>query len=731
MKLTNPVITSIILMFPFLCIGNENIDNQRPKVAVVLSGGGAKGFAHIGVLKVLEQEGIPIDIIVGTSMGSLIGGFYSIGYSANEIEEIVKKQNWEQVLSDNVSRKMISKNDQTLKQRYFMSFSFSDTKSVGLPQGVIKGQNVLNVLCNLAGKVPEDADFSQFPVSFACVATDLETGGEVVINNGFFPTALFASMAIPGVFQPILRDSLLLADGGVVNNFPTDVAKQMGADIIIGVDIRGDLKRKEELTSIDQIFNQMIGFLGQERDSINNSLCDIIIRPDINGYSVGSFTREAADSLILRGERETHVHLTQIRELKRKYSFSQRKYSREFIVNEKWNITDIRFTGNYQIDKTFLESKLNMDLPGFYSSEQIKNAIDRLYGLGGFDLVYFYLTDNNKSKTLNINITPRREYSQQIGFKVNTIDAAALLFNISRRNYEKTIRCISLSTELSVNPGISIAAEINKGNLPTVGIELNGKYQQYSIHEKGEKLYNADLFYASGGIYIYKLVFNKLNITAGIQEEYFNGDIFSKNINSTVLSSETDQLLSNVYANFTFDNWDNFYFPSKGIRLDVEFSFYTGFSEIDDFYPVLLVKMDNVIPVSSNVAFLFDLYSRSLFNSNYPQVKTTIVGGEAYSQYFNHHLPFIGLSPVVVADNFTNIALSGLRIKLPKKQYVTLMYNVMVQGKELNEWSNYNTTGGGGIKYSKNTILGPVDIGVGYSKKFDKPTFSANMGFWF
>lgn len=185
-------------------------DVNTPKVAVVLSGGGAKGFAHIGALKILEEEGIPIDIIVGTSMGSLIGGFYSLGYTAEEIEEVVKKQNWEMVLSDNVPRSMLSENNQMLKQRYLLSFSFSDVKSIGLPQGVIKGQNILNIFCDLAANVPLDADFSRFPISFACVATDLETGREVVINDGFFPTALFSSMAIPGIFQPVRREDLLL-----------------------------------------------------------------------------------------------------------------------------------------------------------------------------------------------------------------------------------------------------------------------------------------------------------------------------------------------------------------------------------------------------------------------------------------------------------------------------------------------------------------------------------------
>ena len=271
LKFVNRILSLCFLVIPLTNHAHAqktNIKLKRPKIALVLSGGGAKGFAHIGVLKILEEEGIPIDLIVGTSIGSLVGGIYSLGYSASEIEAIVKKQNWEKILSDDVPRIFLSKNDQTLKQRYLFSLPFNEKKSLSLPQGLIKGQNVLNLFCGLSGNVPAYADFSKFPIQFACVAVDLETGDEIVMSDGFLPTAMFSSMAIPGVFQPSSRNDLLLIDGGFANNFPTDVAKKMGADIIIGVDIRGDSYSQSNLKSMDQIISQLIGFLGKEKDSI-------------------------------------------------------------------------------------------------------------------------------------------------------------------------------------------------------------------------------------------------------------------------------------------------------------------------------------------------------------------------------------------------------------------------------------------------------------------------------
>jgi len=284
----------LFLLNPFVTQAQEKSEKaDRPKIALVLSGGGAKGFAHIGVLKVLEKEGIPIDMIVGTSIGSLVGGIYSLGYNASELEVLVKSLNWERVLTDDVSRINLSNHDQLLKQRYIFSLPINGSKKLSLPQGIIKGQNVLNLFCDLSGNVPIDADFSKFPIPFACVATNLETGEELVLNNGSLPTAMFSSMAIPVAFQSYDREGHLLVDGGIVNNFPTDVAKRMGADIIIGVDIRNDSFDTKKLKSLNNVLGQLINFFDQEKQSANKSYCDLIITPDITGYTMSSFNSKA------------------------------------------------------------------------------------------------------------------------------------------------------------------------------------------------------------------------------------------------------------------------------------------------------------------------------------------------------------------------------------------------------------------------------------------------------
>jgi NTE family protein len=704
---------------------------ERPKVALVLSGGGAKGFAHIGVLKVLEKEGIPIDIIVGTSMGSLIGGLYSIGYNASELETLVKSMHWETVLSDDVPRIYLSRYDQQLKQRYIFSLPLNGEKKLNLPQGLIYGQNVLNVFCGLAGNVPMDADFEKFPTKFACVATSLETGKEVVMKKGFLPSALYSSMAIPIAFQSSDRDGLLLVDGGLVNNFPTDVAKSMGADVIIGVDIRGELYDRKKLKSIDNILNQLVNLSDRGKDSINKSICNVMIKPDVSGYAVSSFNDRAVDTLIIRGEKATEALRQRISEIKSQYHLKPVKKSRQLVKPDKWHIADVKFTSVSDLDEAFLKKKLNIKIPGDYSCDDIKNAIDRIYGMGGYELIYYNLIDSEDGKILNLNIKTKKVFMQNVGFKANTTDAAAILLNTTLKNNDNLLGLLSASAELSINPGISLTAETNKTNFPTVGINLSGKYQNYNVFSKGEKIFKADNFYSSASLYLYQSFMKKFNLGVGLREEYYRGDVFMRNSDYPVTSGKIDHFFTNAYSYLCFDNMDDYYFPKKGTNMYGEFSMVGDFHSSGEISPALLLKVRNVIPIQRHTAFLFDLYGRALYGSSYPQSKMTLIGGEPYSQYFNYHLPFVGLEPVNIGERFVFIGLAGLRFEVAKSQYISLLFNGLRQTNDAHLKDNVNTIYGGGAKYSLKTFLGPLDVTVGYSGSTDRPTFSANFGYWF
>lgn len=704
--------------------------NGRPKIALVLSGGGAKGFAHIGVLKVLEEEGIPIDIIVGTSIGSLVGGIYSLGYSARYMEDICKAQDWQSLLLDDLPRQYLSKADRYLQQRYLFALHVDEIKKLTLPQGVIKGQNVLNMLCGFTANVPIDMNFNELPISFACVATNLETGKEVVLRNGFLPTAMFASMAVPGIFQFPERDNMILIDGGVVNNFPVDVAKKMGADIIIGVDISDVYTNREQIRSLQNVFGQIISFLDQYKDSLNAGLCDIIIRPDVSGYTMTSFNNSAVDTLILRGEKAAGKVRERLRQIKALYNLQPAVRSDKYISPEKWYLTNFSLSGKFRIDAGFLLRSIDMDLPGYYSQKEINGIIDQLYGYGIFDRIYFNLYDNETGKTLNLNITEKNTVSQNIGFKVNTTDAAALMLNVTRKNYGKRFGQVSASAELSANPGINFIAETNRANFPVAGIELRGKFQNYNIFDNGTKLYEADLFYSSASMYLYKRFLRQNTIGFGLKEEFYSGDIFGRSP-TDIVNFKKNNFLTNIYGFLEIDNLDDYYFPRKGIELYSEYSLQRLSGVSDKFSHIFLFRMRNIIPVAPKTAVLLNFYNRTIFSSDFPLFKGTIAGGAPYSQYFDFHIPFIGLPPVSLVDRFALAGLAGVRFRLSKTNYASVLVNTLYQSNDIMNGADSKIIWGGGINYSVKTVFGPVDILLGYSRNAKAPTFSANFGYWF
>jgi NTE family protein len=235
----------------------------RKKIGLVLGGGGAKGVAHIGVLKVLEEAGIPIDYIAGTSMGAIVGGLYSVGYSANEIDSLVQAQDWTTLLSDRVDRSSLSFPEKENAERFLVTIPFGLEKKDRNFSGVIKGQNLLNLFSNLTIGYHDSIDFNKLNIPFACVAVNLVDGKEYVFHNGRLPLAMRASMAIPAAFTPIRLNGMVLVDGGLNNNYPADVVREMGADIIIGVDLgTSDLKNNNEINTASDVLGQIIGLHG-------------------------------------------------------------------------------------------------------------------------------------------------------------------------------------------------------------------------------------------------------------------------------------------------------------------------------------------------------------------------------------------------------------------------------------------------------------------------------------
>jgi NTE family protein len=722
---------AILLFFISFCfIDCISQNTNRPKVAVVLSGGGAKGFSHIGVLKVLEEEGIPIDIIVGTSMGGIVGGLYSIGYSADEIETMAHSENWAQILSDYTPRNQLDQYSKIIQQRYALKVGLFGQRKPGIQNGLIKGQDILNLFCGLTANVPKDAKFSDFPISFACIGTDLVTGEELVINSGFLPTAMFSSMSIPGIFVPGEHNGHLIVDGGLVNNFPTDVAKKMGADIIIGVDIRTNLHTESEIITINDLVDQLVNFYTLKKDSLNKSLCDIIIRPNCDGYNMSSFNTSAIDSLIERGVKSAKENINIIRSLKSKYNLIPRSISKALIKPTEWQINNISFSGNYTFPDNFLKDGLEVGMPGKYSYNDIKKTINTLYGSGNFQRAYFNLEDNSKGKTLNITLDDEKSLDLNVGMRINTSSAVSIVLNATRKDFTKSFGLLSFTADISSNPRVNLLLELDKKELPKIALMIDGMYRNINSHLDKDHSYPVELYSGSAKIYSIKRLTNNLTIGSGIKQEYYNGKLNNVTEDSIQTTTSRETSIMHFFGYLTFDNLDNYYFPTHGTEIHSELSLATdiGFTQS---CPIVLFKMRNIISLNKSFSLLLNAYGRSLLTRSVPMYLENFVGGHDYEIILDQQLPFYGLPGLWPTNRYSYVGLAGLRINISKKHYINLVGNCLMHSNQFSRFNSYATIWGYGFTYAYQSPVGPLEFTVVYSDHYQKPVFSGNIGFWF
>jgi len=294
--------TALFVLVVFLSMSlcaQESNHTQDTKVGLVLSGGGAKGMAHIGALKVIEEAGVKIDYIGGTSMGAIIGALYASGYSAAELDSIFRNINFNRLIQDNLPRSAKTFYEKEDSERYAVTLPFNKFK-IAIPQAYSGGQNIYHELVKLLYHVKDIKDFNQLPIPFVCIGTNVETGEEVVLNKGYLPEAVMASGTLPSLFEPAAVDGQVLIDGGVVNNYPINKVKDLGADIIIGVDVQHGLSSLEELQSATEILLQINNFRSVEDMKEKAKQTNIYIRPNIEDYTVLDFNQ--SNTIVRLGE---------------------------------------------------------------------------------------------------------------------------------------------------------------------------------------------------------------------------------------------------------------------------------------------------------------------------------------------------------------------------------------------------------------------------------------------
>lgn len=729
--------STFILIFCLIFASNNQLHSQTKnkndevKLGLVLSGGGAKGFAHIGVLKVLEEENIPITIISGNSIGTIVGALYSIGYSAQDIEDFVREQDWEMLLFDRVPRKLKSPFKQDFEQKYLLQLSLSkEDRKLSLPSGFVRGNNILNLFKGITANIPDSIHFSDLPIPFACVAYNLETGKEEVLSQGNLSTAMLSSMAIPGAFSPVNFNDMHLVDGGIINNFPVDVAIDMGADIIIGVDLHQEKDKSSQFESFTSILMGIVNKIEEEKHNNNIELADVVINPELKGVALFDFKASAVDSIMKKGEMAAREQLPKIRELVAGRNIKRNNDNLEYNHNDQWLIKEVIIPQGFQNDSRFINSRLNLSENTTYTTKEIEEAAKRVYAYGNYEMVSYKLMTNDNGHNLELIIKDKKEAKVMFGAALNTVDLATLYANLSKQNNSNLISLVTIDAKIAVNPQLSIKMETHRMLYSALGLEIDGRFNKLNHYQGGHRFGKVDVVNASATLYSYRRYHNTVDMGFGLSQNYFNSNAYSNNP-SNLLDATSNGFYSTLYGHIKIDSRDDAYIPTKGFYLNTKFSFLVNKGDFSDIIPIYHLKLNSVAHIGHNLFLYADLYHRSIFNSENQTSAFANYAANTYNSYSDYSFPVLGQRGISFLEPISTLGELGLRIELFDKNYLTPRVQGLLQFEKWDKFDFDNLNWSAGLTYQTTTRFGPVDFTLGYQNEFSDFNFFGGIGYQF
>jgi NTE family protein len=742
MKIKLLVISVFVFGFIFSDYAQTPVD-RRPKIGVVLSGGGAKGLAHIGVLKVLEKAGIPIDYIGGTSMGAIIGGLYAIGYTADQLDSITRSANWDDILSDKVQRRNLSMVEKDEGAKYMISFPIRENK-IALPMGIVSGQNISTLFSDLCSPVYNKKDFSKFSIPYLCIAADVGNARAVVLKNGNLAEAMRASMAIPTVFSPEYIDGNLLLDGGLINNFPVKEVRDMGADIIIGVEVGFNTNKKRELNSFVRIMQQSMLMYSREQSLESRKLCDILVLPDLEGYNVTSFNR--TDSLIARGEKGAMLLSDKINQLadmlRDSFQYVKPAGRPKLEKIDRFYVEKIKIDGLKDVPENFLLRKIPFRVPSEVRTSEIEKFIQNIYGTWFFERITYNLEPSENGVTLVFKVIERNTDYFRAGLHFDSDFKTTLDLNTTFRNLISKGSKISLDLALGENPSFSVLYYKNSGWNPRNNLLFWSKLiPDYGFHFQFHNIevydYVKDVKTASLGFvditsefFVQGNISNSNVLGIGILADYTS-------INERIAnSSQSDQesFYFNLHGYYKIDSYDQAFFPSRGIKLIADAKYIKGISyNVNNnagFFQAS-IRANFIQALGRHLSVSEGIYGGTLFTDTAPSQYWFYMGGMGANS-LRGLMPFVGLDFMQRAGNHLLVSRFDIQWELWKDNFFTIKTNV---GKSTRRRENLlkpdDIVAGYGLSYGYRSPIGPMELTVMSSNKNPGLSFYVSIGYWF
>ena len=729
---------------------NDNTAVGRKKVAVVLSGGGAKGMAHIGVLKVLEKAGIPVDIITGTSMGSIIGGLYAIGYNANALDSMVRVQDWSYVITDKEDLRRQSLSDREKQNTYAFSTGLTIGKKDMNAGGLIKGKNLAELFQQLCTGYTDSLDFTHdLRIPFACVATDIIDNSEVDFHSGRLPQAMRASMAIPAAFSPVRISDKVLVDGGLKNNYPADIAREMGADIIIGVTVQGAPKAADDLGNTMSILSQIIDVNCKNKYDENLAITDLHLPVDTKGYSSASFSQAAIDTLIRRGEELAMRHWDDIIALKQRIGIDETFHPtilhplRPQVMTEKQRVVGYTFENMTPNAEQFLRQKFRLN-----KTDSIDARLEQeLTTSMRVDLFYqtaeCRLVPVGDAVRVILSAGNRKSAQFHAGFRYDTEEYAAVQLGLD----------IPLKTDVPVNTDITLRLGkrlMAKGELTVHPHSFTRPTISYAFHRNdvdiymdGERSYNILYNQFQGNLFPINFDLRHFNLQFGVRWDYMHYRNKLGSENSIQVTLKNEHFIS-YRGQLKYNSEDNWYFPTHGARFNAEYAYVTNNLtklNVRDDKGTVIGKKTGMSEVSANWRMSFPLgsrltlqpmlYDRLLFGTAIPPVFGNAIGGDWFGHYIEQQMPFAGIGNIeYVSHQFVAAQLQAQQ-RIGSSNYVLLRVAGAQQADHLKELADHRTLLGVQAAYYYNTMFGPIGATIGYSNRTKEPYFYLNIGYEF
>ena len=724
---------------------------QRPKVGLVLSGGGAKGIAHIGVLQAIDSAGLKIDYVTGTSMGSIIGAMYATGYSGNDIKKITKKLNWNELLSGKPLYKNISLDEKDEFGQYSAEIGFENGKAK-FATGLIDSQELWLTLNDMFLPVYNIKDFSKFNIPFKCIAVDLANGKAVVLEDGDIVKAVRSSMAIPSVFTAVDYNKTKLVDGGIVRNFPVKDVKEMGADIVIGVNLFTGLPDVDKLDNVLDVFYQITQYRDADDLVIEKKLCDLVIEPHLEKYSAGSF--DATDSIMDIGDKIGKLYYPYFKRLadslNAKYPITYNPYNRLPKV-ERITIDSFAFDGIEKTNTTYLLQKMGLKTGEPYTAKEINDGFRKAFASRYYDNIHYTLDPTTEGHA-NLTCMVKEKALTQVKFDLSfhSFTGPAILLNLTSRDL--LLKKSRSMAKVAVGENFRILLEHKQTFGPKANNFFNLSWESQNLpmnrYDGDQKLSVYKFGYNQFDFNYTRVIQNDWSVTAGInrQRNSFRPDV--------VATDSFDGNMSNYFVYFGSESitTDRVNFPTTGHlfafqggvvfgrKAQVEHTLADGTTEdisylynnVNDYYKFML-NYSKFHPLNTKTVLFYNLQSGVCLRSQGFIVDNFYLGG--IQKLFRQQIAFAGLNEEQINSTSTATAQLGMQYNFSGNLFLmgranTGIYNFTT---ETEAWDSKSTKSINGFSLGLGYNLGflPMELTAMYSPEIGKVYTHVKIGFVF